>query len=103
MIIKDYQLEQSFKEHKTFIAILLYGPNEGLVKEQIDKIVKNYLDKDDFEQINFNGKELDDPLSLDSVIRTVSMFMKKVVIANSIKDKHCSLIEKLHLKLKKQY
>ena len=100
MIIKDYQLEQSFKEHKTFIAILLYGPNEGLVKEQIDKIVKNYLDKDDFEQINFNGKELDsDPLSLDSVIRTVSMFYeKKVVIANSIKDKHCSLIEEIALK-----
>ena len=51
--------------------------------------------KDNYEKINFNGKELDnDPLSLDNIIRTVSMFhTSKVVIADAIKDKHISIIE----------
>ena len=95
MIIKDNQLEKIVKEQEGFIGILVYGPNEGLVKDQIDKIVKNYLTKDNYEKINFNGKDLDnDPLSLDNIIRTVSMFYtSKVVIADAIKDKHISIIE----------
>ncbi len=104
MIIKEYQLEKLIKERKTFIAILIYGPNEGLVREQVDKIKQNYLNQDDYEQIDFNGKDLDsDPLSLDEVIRTVSMFhTKKVVIANSVKDKHCNQIEEIASKAPQQ-
>ena len=95
MIIKDNQLEKVVKEQAGFIGILVYGPNEGLVKDQIDKIIKNYLVKENYEKINFNGKDLDnDPLSLDNIIRTVSMFYtSKVVIADAIKDKHISIIE----------
>ena len=95
MIIKDNQLEKIVKDQTGFIGILVYGPNEGLVKDQIDKIVKNYLTKENYEKINFNGKDLDnDPLSLDNIIRTVSMFYtSKVVIADAIKDKHISIIE----------
>ena len=67
------------------------------MREQVDKIKQNYLNQDDYEQIDFNGKDLDsDLLSLDEVIRTVSMFYtKKVVIANSVKDKHCKQIEEI--------
>jgi len=95
MIIKDYQLEKIIKEQAGFIGILVHGPNEGLVKDQIDKIIKNYEVKESYEKINFNGKDLDnDPLSLDNIIRTVSMFYtSKVIIADSVKDKHLSIIE----------
>ena len=97
MIIKDYQLENVIKENKNFTSILVFGPNEGLVKEQIEKITQNYLSQNDYEQINFNGNDLDnDPLSLDNIIRTVSMFYSsKVVIGDAIKDRHLNIIENI--------
>ncbi len=99
MIIKDYQLEQLIKEHSGFFGILIYGPNEGLVREQTEKITGHFSVKNDCEIINFNGKDLDnDPLSLDDVFRTVSMFHKnKIVIADSLKDKHIGIIEEIVL------
>ncbi len=95
MIIKDFQLEKIVKEHKKFFGILIYGPNEGLVKEQIDKIINDYLIKDECELISCNGKDLDnDPLYLDDIARTVSMFnSKKVIIVEALKDKHIKVIE----------
>ena len=95
MIIKEFQLEKIIKEHLNFTGILVFGPNEGLVKDQIEKIINNFLVKDSYEKINFNGRDLDnDPLALDNVIKTVSMFYNcKIVVVDSIKDKHLSIIE----------
>ena len=94
MIIKDFQLEEIIKKKNKFICILIYGQNEGLVTDHVDKI-KSYLSNEQYELINFNGKDLDDnPQSLDNVMRTVSMFHEnKLVIADSIKDKHLEFIE----------
>ena len=99
MIIKDFQLEKIAKENKNFFGILVYGPNEGLVKEQVEKITRAFLIKDECEIINFNGKDLDnDPLSLDNIVRTVSMFyVNKIIIAESIRDKHIKIIEDIIL------
>ena len=55
MIIKDFQLEKIIKENKKFISILVYGPNEGLVKDQVIKIKQDYLDQGEYEQIYFSG------------------------------------------------
>ncbi len=95
MIIKEYQLEKIIKDNTQFLSILIYGPNEGLVKDQIERLKKNYLSQDEHEEISFNGKNLDDdPGSLDAIIRSVSMFFKnKIVIADGVKDKHLSIIE----------
>ena len=95
MIIKEFQLEKIVRERKQAQNILIYGPNEGLVKEQVEKISRTYLNNEEYEYITFNGKDLDnDPYSLDSVIRTVSMFYKnKIVIVEGIKDKYLSIIE----------
>ena len=51
--------------------------------------------KDDYEKINLSGKDLDnDPQALNDITRTVSMFFNnKVIIADSIKDKHLNIIE----------
>ena len=95
MIIKEYHLEKTINEHKNFIGLLIYGPNEGLVKEQIEKITKDSAAINNSELINFNGKDLDsDPSSLDDVVKTVSMFHKnKIITADNIKDKHLKIIE----------
>ena len=104
MIIKEHQLEKIIKDSTQFLNILIYGPNEGLVKDQIEKLIKNYLSQDEYEEISFNGKDLDDdPGSLEAIIRSVSMFFKnKIVIADGIKDKHLSIIEEIVLKAPEQ-
>ena len=104
MIVKEHQLEKIVKDTEKFLNILIYGPNEGLVREQIEKFTKDYLSKDDYEEISFSGRDLDDDAgSLETIIRSVSMFFKnKIVIADSIKDKHLSIIEEIILKAPKQ-
>ena len=96
MIIKEYQLEKLISDSALPSNILIYGPNEGLVKEYFEKITRDYLNKDDYEKINLSGKDIDNnPQVLDDTTRTVSMFFKnKLVIADSIKDKHFNIIEK---------
>ena len=49
MVIKEYQLEKIIKDSAQFLNILIYGPNEGLVKDQIGKLTKNYLPQDEYE------------------------------------------------------
>ena len=95
MIIKGYQLESILKSNNEFLGLLIYGPNEGLVRENISKISKYYTNTHEYEEQYFEGNELDsDPLALDSLLRTVSMFHEgKVVIVNSLKDKHAAKIE----------
>ena len=97
MIIKDFQLKKIINENHKFLNILIFGPNEGLVKEQIEIITKKILEKGEYEQINFNGKDLDnDPQSLDEIIRTVSMFHEnKIVIVENIKDKHLDILNNI--------
>ena len=104
MVIKEYQLEKIIKDNTQFLNILIYGPNEGLVKDQIIKITKNYFSQGEYEEVSFNGKDLDDdPGSLEAIIRSVSMFFKnKIVIADGIKDKHLSIIEEIVLKAPRQ-
>jgi DNA polymerase-3 subunit delta len=100
MIIKEHLLDKIIRDNAQFLNILIYGPNEGLVKDQIEKLTKNYLSQGEYEEISFNGKDLDDdPGSLEAIIRSVSMFFKKkIVIADGIKDKHLSIVEEIVLK-----
>ena len=41
MIIKNHQFKDILSDKSKFIAILVYGPNEGLVRENIHLIKKN--------------------------------------------------------------
>ena len=38
MIIKDFQIKKIVNENKGFLPFLIYGPNEGLIRDQIWKI-----------------------------------------------------------------
>jgi len=94
MIIKDYQLIKSISP-ETFQSFLLYGPNEGLIRENIDVIYKRFSREANCEKINVNGKQLDESVSiLNDEISTISLFNeKKFIILDSAKEKHVSIIE----------
>ena len=94
MIIKDYQLINSINS-ESFQSFLIYGPNEGLIRENIDILYKNFSKGADCERININGKQLDESISiLNDEISTISLFSeKKFIVINSAKEKHISIIE----------
>ncbi len=94
MIIKDYQLINSINS-ELFQSFLIYGPNEGLIRENIDIVYKNFSKGADCEKININGKQLDESISiLNDEISTISLFSeKKFILLDSSKEKHVSIIE----------
>ncbi len=94
MIIKDYQLINSINS-ESFQSFLVYGPNEGLIRENIDIIYKSFSNGSDCEKININGTQLDDGFTiLNDEISTFSLFSeKKFISLESAKEKHASIIE----------
>tara|TARA_Y100001970_G_C14120323_1_gene795895 strand:+ start:50 stop:1072 length:1023 start_codon:yes stop_codon:yes gene_type:complete len=94
MIIKDYQLINSI-DSEFFQSFLIYGPNEGLIRENIDVIYKNFSKGTECEKVNINGKQLDESISLlNDEISAISLFSKKkFIILDSVKEKHASIIE----------
>ena len=94
MIIKDYQLINCINS-ELFQSFLIYGPNEGLIRENIDVVYKNFSKGTDCEKININSKQLDDSISiLNDEISTISLFSeKKFIVLDSPKEKHVSIIE----------
>ena len=97
MKIKEFQLNKILEDQHKFLCFLIYGPNEGLVRTQVNKIIEYYSKNHEYDKISLNGKELDeDNFALEKHLKTISMFAKgKVLIANSIKDKHLNTIEHL--------
>jgi DNA polymerase III delta subunit len=52
MLIKENQLLQKFKEQNiNYVPLLLYGSNEGLIRENYTKL-KNIFNQTNFEEIN---------------------------------------------------
>ena len=95
MLIKEYQLIEAFKkQQKKYPPILLYGPNEGLVRDNFIKI-KNIFSSENAEEINFTGKSLiDKPELLLDEIQTVSMFhSQKIILIEHASDKNIEVFE----------
>ena len=95
MIIKDFQIEKIVNENKGFLPILIYGPNEGLIRDHIGKIKSDYLSDVDFEEVSITGKSLDlNPDTLATSANSISMFNSyKLIILESLKDKNMSELE----------
>ena len=95
MIIKDFQIEKIVNNNKGFLPFLMYGPNEGLIRDHIRKIKNNYLDDVDFEEVSLTGKSLDlNPDILETSANSISMFNSyKLIILESLKDKNISELE----------
>ncbi len=95
MIIKDFQIEKIINENKGFLPFLIYGPNEGLIRDHIKKIKSEYLNDVDFEEISISSKSLDlNPDILQTSANSISMFNSyKLIILESFKDKHMRELE----------
>ena len=95
MLIKENLLIQKFKEQKNhYSPILIYGPNEGLVRENFLKL-KEIFNQNNAEEISFTGKLINDqPEALIDEIQTVSMFNdQKIIIIEQPIDKNIELFE----------
>ena len=94
MIIKDFQLSKTV-DTQLFQSYLIYGPNEGLVRENIDTVYKIFSDGSECEKLHITNKQLDeDHTILQNELSSISMFSpKKFIILDSLKDKHLALIE----------
>ena len=81
MLIKENLLFQKVKEQSTnFAPILLFGPNEGLVRENFLKI-KKIFNKSSPEEITFTGKFINEkPEMLIDEINAISMFHDRKII-----------------------
>ena len=95
MIIKDFQIKKIVNENKGFLPFLIYGPNEGLIRDHIQKIKSDYLSDVDFEEISITGKSLElNPDNLETSANSISMFNSyKLIVLESLKDKNISELE----------
>jgi len=95
MIIKEYQLNEVIKKGSYPSFLLFFGPNEGLIKDDILKICKSFKEGLETDEITINGKTLDENHSLiDEEIRSFSMFSeKKIIHLENLKDKHLQYFE----------
>ncbi len=95
MIIKDFQVKKIINENKGFLPFLIYGPNEGLIRDHIIKIKSDYLRDVDFEEVSITGKSIDlNSEILETSANSISMFNSyKLIILDSLKDKNMSELE----------
>ena len=101
MIIKENQLFSQFdRRQNNYQPILLYGPNEGLIRENVNKIKKIFI-ADSLEEISFTGKYINEqPEILNDEIQTISMFHdKKLIFIEQPVDSNIALFESIFLNL----
>ncbi len=95
MIIKDFQIEKIVRGNKGFLPFLIYGPNEGLIRDHIKKIKSDHLSDVDFEEVSITAKNLDlNPDILQTSANSISMFNSyKLIILELLKDKNVPDLE----------
>ena len=101
MIIKENQLFSKFdRMQNNYQPILLYGPNEGLIRENVSKI-KGIFKIDSLEVISFTGKYINEQTEIfNDEIQTVSMFHdKKLIFIEQPLDSNIAIFESIFLNL----
>ena len=97
MIIKESQLLGQFKDIDIkYQPVLLYGPNEGLIRHNKDRIKKTFT-KDNILEISFTGKSINEkPDIFYDEVKTISMFEdKKIIVVEQPLDKNITLFENI--------
>ncbi len=92
MIIKNFDLKKNL--NKNVNLFLLYGPNNGLIEETIDKILKPNFSKNIY---NYDENEiLTNPDNFNDTIVNKSFFEdEKLIIISRATDKILDIIEKI--------
>ena len=97
MIIKESQLLNQFEDTAIkYQPVLLYGPNEGLIQQNKDRIRKAFT-KNNILEISFTGKSINEkPDIFYDEVKTISMFEdKKIVVVEQPLDKNITLFENI--------
>ena len=95
MILKEHNIKSVFSNQNKNLIFLVYGPNEGLVRNIIQSLSSIFKNNDSADEIVLSAKALDeDPNQIIDEIKTFSMFStKKIIHVDTIKDKHSGIIE----------
>ena len=103
MIIKEFQLSEIIKSGSLPKFLLIYGPNEGLIRDDILKIAQSFRQRKETDEITINGKAVDENQSIiDDEIRSFSLFSEqKIIHLENIKDKHLQFFENTNFKSNK--
>ena len=103
MIIKEFQLSEVIKSGPLPQFLLIYGPNEGLIRDDILKIAQSFRQKKETDEITINGKAIDENQNIiDEEIRSFSLFSEqKIIHLENIKDKHLQFFENTNFKSNK--
>ena len=97
MILKEHDIKSAFNKQNKNLIFLVYGPNEGLVRNIIQSLSQIYQNNESADAVTIDAKTLDEePNKLNDEIQTISMFSnKKIILVDTIKDKHSTIIEDL--------
>ncbi len=97
MILKEHDIKSAFNKQNKNLIFLVYGPNEGLVRNIIQSLSQIYQNNESADAVTIDAKTLDEePNKLNDEIQTISMFSnKKIILVDTIKDKHSKIIEDL--------
>ncbi len=101
MLIKENLLFQKVKEQSpSFAPILLFGPNEGLMRENFLK-VKKIFNQTNSEEVTFSGKLINEkPEILIDEINAISMFHdRKIIVIEHPIDKNTELFKEVFLNI----
>ena len=103
MIIKEFQLSEVIKSSSLPQFLLIYGPNEGLIRDDVLKIAQSFRQKKETDEITINGKAVDENQNIiDEEIRSFSLFSEqKIIHLENIKDKHLQFFENTNFKSNK--
>ena len=97
MILKENIIKDILSNKNKNLIFLVYGPNEGLVRNIIQTLSTMFKNNDSADEVLISAKNLDeDPNKIMEEIQTFSMFnTKKIILVDTIKDKHSSIIDGL--------
>ena len=97
MILKESTIKDIFANKNRNLIFLVYGPNEGLVRNIIQTLSTTFKNNDAADEVLISAKNLDEePNKIMEEIQTFSMFnTKKIILVDTIKDKHSSIIDGL--------
>ncbi len=103
MIIKEFKINDAVNKGYLPQFLLVYGPNEGLIRDDIIKIAEAFKQNNEVDEITINGKVIEENQNIiDEEIRSFSLFSeKKIIHLENIKDKHLPFVEDIELTSKK--
>ena len=101
MIVKVFNIDDLLKSKKNLSIVLIYGPNEGLIREIIIKLISSFKSNQDVDEISINGRDFDNNINLLSdEVKTFSMFTDyKIIQIENLKDKDIEYIADIEANL----